>query len=424
MEITASHSIDDALFGPIRTSAVRQRMVKALLVVLSVTLTLSANTLPARLANNLSVVVVTAFLSTIAIIAILWSNTSIERNALATYTVWVTIVVIAFGAVAIANSDRGGNGIATLFFLMILAPLFWYLLLKNDLLSVLCNYYVIIVSFLALASLVLWVLGPVTNIIAPDCTTTTSWGTRNLGKSIPGYHHLLYTVQVNRFWGFPLARNTGIFVEAPMYSYTLCIAMLAEVYGSNKPRIAVIVILAITILTSISSTGYIFLLILFLFNYGRLTTTSASSKHYYLVLAIPIVAVVIVLINLIINQKIDAIEQYTRFDDFVVGIKAWLTSPLYGNGFSNADILHDNMSAFRANDMGFSNSPTRILAAGGIILMIPFLIAFCGLAITGKHGVKIMLLFAFLWTVTIVWTLPITVFVFSLGVSSIMHLSK
>ena len=59
----------------------------------------------------------------------------------------------------------------------------------------------------------------------------------------------------------------------------------------------------------------------------------------------------------------------TRSDDYAAGFRAWMHSPIWGNGFNNFDSVKYYMSSFRRDNLGFSNSLFVVLVEGGILLL-------------------------------------------------------
>ncbi len=67
-----------------------------------------------------------------------------------------------------------------------------------------------------------------------------------------------FDTQTQSIFSGVITRNTGIFLEAPMYAYTLLCALYAELFISDEHRMPVIIILLITLVTTFSTTGIIF----------------------------------------------------------------------------------------------------------------------------------------------------------------------
>ncbi|WP_164878525.1 O-antigen ligase family protein [Pediococcus acidilactici] len=256
---------------------------------------------------------------------------------------------------------------------MLLIPLFMvpsmYVDYQNGNVDRILQTFKNIVVILACVSLVFWLLAMFG--LNTNTTKLVSWGGV---RSVYGYSFLHYISQGSvNFLGLPrVIRNTGIFVEAPMYSYVLCMAMLVSIF-LEKRDIAFswkTWILMITILTTTSSTGAIILAVTI---FVRLTffnkKTHFSIKILLVVLLIP---VLLIIIANVISKKVDAnwySSSSVRYNDFMAGFLAWRLHPWLGNGFGNYSVLVSNMDYRRLINnfnTGFSTGFMEMLAYGGI----------------------------------------------------------
>ena len=120
-----------------------------------------------------------------------------------------------------------------------------------------------IVVLLSLSSVILWLLGPLTDILRTDTSIRINWGYIQTYK---GYFSLLYNIQLEdgTFLNSYLYRNTSIFTEGPMFNLWLIIALLVEFFMRKKVSIIKIVLLTLTLLTTFSTTGFIALFLFML----------------------------------------------------------------------------------------------------------------------------------------------------------------
>jgi len=87
--------------------------------------------------------------------------------------------------------------------------------------------------FLAGLSIFFWVLS--TMGVPTNSTATIAWGGY---QDVSGYLDLHFIAQGKiSFMGFNAVRNTGFFVEAPMYSYILCIGLMISVFIDHRKRL-------------------------------------------------------------------------------------------------------------------------------------------------------------------------------------------
>ena len=381
--------------------------------ILFVTLVLMASNSLYVLAGNYRQLFGLAILMCGALIVALCAR--VARISLTRWVVWVAYVFVALAIVGMGTGSFGGLTYLLVFSQIALFPLVVYSVTEARMLGNLIDMFVVITSMLASMSLLLWVLGPLTGIIRTNCSIISTWNWRGYEIITRGYYHLLFETQDIDFFGIHIVRNTSIYPEAPIYSYILCVALLMESLGLGKRHVICQCILAVSIITTFSTTGYIFLVLLICIRF--LSMTERFEFHLRVLLRMITVTVAIFSIYftlLLLNEKLGTSSGNIRLDDFRAGYLAWQNNILIGNGFAKGDIVRDYMSGFRSYNMGFSTSLMDVLARGGIIYITVFVIQFFGCFKRPNYGV-IGSLFLFLWTVTIVPTIPISLFFFALG---------
>lgn len=232
-----------------------------------------------------------------------------------------------------------------------------------------------IVVLLSLSSVILWLLGPLTDILRTDTSIRINWGYIQTYK---GYFSLLYNIQLEdgTFLNSYLYRNTSIFTEGPMFNLWLIIALLVEFFMRKKVSIIKIVLLTLTLLTTFSTTGFI---ALFLFMVLKLYSLGISSgSKFFSLVKYPLlfvgIAVGYVVVMYIIELKSDTGSYSLRMDGYAIAFALWLMNPLLGLGYGN---LHAIFMESTSLNIGFSNSIFAILATGGLwmtcIILYPFL---------------------------------------------------
>lgn len=227
-----------------------------------------------------------------------------------------------------------------------------------------------VVLVLAVISLVFWLLAMIG--FPPNVSVIINWGRI---KMINGYFNIHFIAQgTTDFLGLQgIVRNTGIFVEAPMYSYVLSLALIVEVFlgthlkGYSKKSL----LLMATIFTTTSSTGVILVVLVIFSKIVFLTTRiNKSVKVILVIVLLPIVAGVV---SHIVKSKLDS-NWYSstsiRANDFIAGYQAWKNHWILGNGLNNYNVILQNMDYRRlglnANN-GFSSGLMEVLAYGGIV---------------------------------------------------------
>ncbi len=235
------------------------------------------------------------------------------------------------------------------------------------------NKYVNVIVILAVISLIFWAFGSILGMIHPTGNVYSTWtGSRDL-KKVPTYYNLYFEAQTLDWFSFDeVIRNTGIFTEAPMYSFHLCVALLVELFVKKPVPRWKSLILVITILTTFSTTGWILMILALV---ARYIVTRNITKFFRAlkVIILPVVVVVgIILIQVLVIDKLGSSSGSIRVDDFAAGFKAWREYPLFGSGFGNDEFVKQFMSFFRSDNQGYSNAPMQILYQGGIFLFVPY----------------------------------------------------
>lgn len=137
-----------------------------------------------------------------------------------------------------------------------------------------------------------------------------------------------------------------------------------------------IILILITILTSLSTTGILVSMAICFLRY-IINKDKVKMIKLLKILILPVVAVVIFLISYnIFNSKMETSSYSTRIDDYIASYKAFKDKPIIGNGFKNDDAIIKYMSSFRSNNEGLSNSFMVLLAQGGIYMFIIYFIPF------------------------------------------------
>lgn len=161
------------------------------------------------------------------------------------------------------------NALTILFFL--LSPIAFVTYFYDDYINNNSNYTIFskitfITFILAIISLVGWSL--ILGGIKPNITFFSQWSKQN----VSGYYYLDFITQYNSFLGIDnIVRNTGVFAEAPMYSYVLCISLIIQVFLKNGKRnlfdILNYIVTVVTIFSTLSTTGIIISIIIVMIDF-------------------------------------------------------------------------------------------------------------------------------------------------------------
>lgn len=386
----------------------------------AIVLVLMGNTLPGLLPGVGNLLYLLALSLCVAVALKSWMSTEITKREAAGWVTWAFLACLTYSIVSIATGDgRGIYGVMSTVFL-IACPLMVMLLIKNGLLNKYLKAIVNVVAALAAISIILWLAGPVFGVISPNCSISNGWTGSGARITSPGYYHLLYITQYSDLFRSELARNTGIFAEGPMYSYVISLAIIFESLLSKRPRAMILVILYITVVSTLTTTGIVFVLAIgFVKLVHRAYTMKSRLRPILLILLGALFVFLTALAFSLLDQKMTTSSGSIRLDDFRAGFLAWTESPIYGHGLSNIDSVSTHMGGFRLYNQGFSNSPFDLLVRGGIVFAIPFLVAFMGFLRMPSRLKIAALLFFYLWTITIVTFQPLTYLMFSFGVAGL-----
>lgn len=284
------------------------------------------------------------------------------------YIYYVFVTAIFFLVQSYKPLGLGSTTILELFVFPILILPYVYMEKKTSYTGFF-NKYKNIVLILSVVSLIFWIMalaGVPTNV-----TKTVNWGRL---RPVSGYFNLDYIAQSGNinFLGISLVRNTGIFVEAPMYSFILSIALMIHLFADKDSKIFdwQTILLTLTILSTTSTTGLIVLLLAVFIRMMR------RLKGFWKILLVILVPILIYLFIAILNMKIDNASSNDmtssfniRMNDFYAGFMTWKDSPFWGNGLNNVGALNTYMNPLRlliSGNSGFSSGAMEMLALGGI----------------------------------------------------------
>lgn len=256
-------------------------------------------------------------------------------------------------------------------------------------------------------SSLVWFFSNVMGVFHPNGSMLVSWGGERLYDSFFGLQYQI-SWQSIKIFGLRGYRNIGFFCEAPMLSLMLTFSLIYELFfrdmeGNNKklhlkyrkgklfinrghsPFIRIIVLILSNI-TTFSATGYILMVVVFVLKFAQI-----GEKRGVNIIKIFVFPLIVIsagtLIYIVWEQKADSAQWLTRFDDYIVGVLAWKSNKIFGVGFGNMDALTPYMSAFRGSNTGVSSGLFTVLAQGGIMLSLVYLIPLLGgIICTIKHS--------------------------------------
>lgn len=214
---------------------------------------------------------------------------------------------------------------------------------------------------ITLISVCLYFVGQTLHIIHPTNSVTITWGGT---REIDSYFYLLFTPQGEPYHSFQSGRFTGVFAEAPMNAFMLCLTLIVTLLISKKKiNLFRIALLVLSIYVVASATGYI---------------VAASTIGCYILLQRPkskkirlLKAFLSSVIGLFLLYTVYAIyRQKVATDVGSVGVRnmnlqnamgSFLDSPIFGNGFKSDTI---------GITTGDTSVITQVLQQGGILFAL------------------------------------------------------
>jgi len=218
-----------------------------------------------------------------------------------------------------------------------------------------------IVLIIAVFSLIFWIIGSNLGWIRPNFEMETNWGEyiREGVIGAKGYWGVYFETQhlditMSRW------RNCGIFCEAPAYAIFLAYALMYERFSMKERKVRKAILL-VTILTTMSTLGYLYILI----DWGEYIWLHRMNKIKKMNRLLPIMAIIGgVALGVLLKYKANQDSIFTRFRDVQNALISWKNSPLVGHGMGYEEV----------KEVGFTWSIGGILVSGGILFLICYLL--------------------------------------------------
>lgn len=329
---------------------------------------------------------ITAILSVILLVSEI-SRSKIKYNL---FTRWAFIFLLYYAIMLLYISTGGmGNGVkkfaAKFLVLLPILSLTFALYLDEHKIINLLKKYSSVMSIIAVISLFFWLFGSVLHVVHPTGSFYAQWGTPYY---YPSYYNLYFERQHGTVFGVKINRNMGMFLEGPMYSSCLVIAIAIELFLTEDLKFdddidikrrhshslkqllyPKTLILIIALITTLTTTGYIMLVFMIFLSFLINEPKNRQIKilKYFLTAFAAVAA--FYLAYMIFLNKSTSMSWKTRMDDYIAGFTVWKQSFLWGVGFNNWSVVKSYMSLFRRDNLGFSNGIFTVLVEGGILLM-------------------------------------------------------
>lgn len=235
------------------------------------------------------------------------------------------------------------------------------------------KYYIQIIYFISIVSLVCWSIG----VVFPDFPYPGTIEVHTASSSFYGtFYYTIGMDSLSRF-GSSIGRNAGIFWEPGVFQVYLNIAFfLVMCYNKEniKKRLTKAVVFAITIATTQSTMGYLIFMIQILFI--LLDDNELVRKYHlkkYVFLAFMVGGILVLLEGSLVEKLLRGGGSFkTRYDDGIVVLQTMGRFPVWGLGsFSDLRayvIEHFTNSPYRKGTTAItcSNGLLNVFATNGI----------------------------------------------------------
>lgn len=288
---------------------------------------------------------------------------------------FIVYVFICSGIMFVNTSSLNGKVISILLFAIYLPLNLIYLSnLSRQNFKKLLKKFVNVAIVLCLISLLFWFLSAILNILKPTTTIKAVWGKPY--STFETFFYLHFNTQ-DVWWitGAPLIRNTGIFIEGPMYAFVLIIALIFNnllCFENTKTNFIKTVILFVTMISTISVTGIICAVLIIGSNLNIYLSKKVNSKMFFIYASIIcIICIIVAPFGFdMLSKKLQTGSATHRQLDIKNGIEAFVENPIMGKG-----ILHDRPTEDDyENGYGYSNTIIPVLSDGGTMLGVIYIL--------------------------------------------------
>ena len=252
---------------------------------------------------------------------------------------------------------------------------FWLILHTNK--TMVWEKYTNVVVAISIIALVFYFGGSVLNIIPELYSVKRVWGGWD-PQYIRNFYYLYYESNKLSLGGISLWRNCAIFAEAPMYAHVLAPSLAAELFLRKKPRKLIVIILAISLITSLSTMGIGALVMMSGIYYvkNRFAGIDAKTKKRIIVIAS---AVLLILIGLFLARSFvseSSGSNTVRLSHTKACWQVFKNNMIVGCGWFNRKAVWE----YTEYHQGIAIGLPFLLAMGGLllfsILLIPVITSF------------------------------------------------
>ena len=302
---------------------------------------------------------------------------SVRRKIFNVLLLLLGIYYLVIGSIFLINNSDFSVGSMLYYFINF--PFLIIILIivnQNGVLLSFLNYFINITFILGIISIFFWFFGSYLNLISPTSYVINNWSG---GAVVPNYYGLYFETQQINILDSYIIRNSGVFSEAPMWSLILSLALIfQELYLKNNIHKSIAI--SMIILSTFSTTGIYIIGLLVL--YKLIVQVKGWIRYFGLI----IVPILIYGLSVIWENKAETSSANIRFDDYRAGFLAWKDNIILGSGFTNGiRAIEGYMDTTIRVNLGYSNSLFVILAQGGIVLFILYLLPMIVILVKRKY---------------------------------------
>lgn len=227
------------------------------------------------------------------------------------------------------------------------------------------------IFYLTCISFPLYIFGQVLRLIPPSNTVTYKWGGLRQTSS---YFYLNFNAQGSAYHSFQNGRFTGIFTEAPMCAFVLCVGLIICLFIIRKKLFLHTAVLSTAIYFTASTTGWIISILAFFCFFALHKEKNKYTRllKYIVAFILMVLASRLTLYLFDLKQQSDITSVSIRNNNFLSAIEDFTNSPIFGFGFKS-----DAIGVTGGNTSAIS----VVLQQGGILFFIwyfaPIIISIC-----------------------------------------------
>lgn len=359
--------------------SVKKKIINLLLLVISLSIIYSFGTFYTnKLGQIISLLVI--FFSSICL-WIIDPLISISKKMLSYFIFYV------FGAlVLITRSGFSSFSVFMLGFAFPICTWLTYFLLQKNMFKNFIFIFDNVVAIIAVVSMLFWLFGSILHVINSTSVVYSNW---NSGF-VKSYYNIYFEPQnANRnLFGFQIGvRNSAIFFESTLATFVFGCALISNDLFFKKIRYRLIFLLAIITTTNTTS---IFLLLLYIL---YLIFNNLETKYKTLIILLGIIIGIIILFLLfqvMRSKENDGTSYEVRSSHMIDELKAFILSPIYGQGFNRFT-------------NGSSNSICALAADGGVLLWGLYYVPLIWLLRKiSKNDIMLLIIFMVMFSITVV----------------------